>query len=85
MKLHLKSLCCTLVGAALSLVAFPQTAEAVVIYPQPQLNGMRSVTTRVNEVQVIMRSSGDQSDMWKRLPDVPEGYAIDITPGKLTV
>ena len=76
----------SLLGAALSLVfSTPQTAEAVVIYPQPQLNGTRSVTTRVQEVQVFLRSSGDKSPMWQRLPDVPEGYAIDITPGKLTV
>ncbi|MBR1979433.1 MAG: beta-N-acetylglucosaminidase domain-containing protein, partial [Akkermansia sp.] len=46
---------------------------------------MRSVTTRVKDVQVIMRDSGDTSVMWRRLPKVAEGYAIDITPGKLTI
>ncbi|MBR5523222.1 MAG: beta-N-acetylglucosaminidase domain-containing protein [Akkermansia sp.] len=86
MKLHLKSLFRTLCCAAPLLLAtvFP-LAKAVIIYPQPQHNGMRSVTTEVKDVQVIMRSSGDTSDMWKRLPDVPEGYAISITPGKVTI
>ncbi len=63
----------------------PFRAEAVVIYPQPQLNGMRSVTTKVEDVQIHLRKPGDNGAMWQRLPNVPEGYAINITPGKLTI
>ncbi len=86
MKRQLKSLFRTLCCAApLLLATAAPLAEAVIIYPQPQHNGMRSVTTRVKDVQVIMRSEGDTSAMWQRLPKVPEGYAIDITPGKLTI
>lgn len=85
MKQHLKSLCCSLIGAVATLAATLPSAEAVVIYPTPQLNGTRSVTTKVTEVRVIMRSSDDKSAMWQRLPNVPDGYAINITPGKLTI
>ncbi|MBQ4614808.1 MAG: beta-N-acetylglucosaminidase domain-containing protein [Akkermansia sp.] len=84
MKSPFKTLLRSLFLAATIMVSSPP-AEAVVIYPQPQHNGMRSVTTRVKDVQVIMRSSGDTSAMWQRLPKVAEGYAIDITPGKLTI
>lgn len=85
MKFVITSLLRSLVFAAISLIAGVPMAEAVVIYPQPKHNGMRSVTTNVKDVQVIMRQSGDTSDMWRRLPRVPEGYAINITPGKLTI
>ncbi|MBQ8516915.1 MAG: beta-N-acetylglucosaminidase domain-containing protein [Akkermansia sp.] len=86
MKLRSTSLLGSLFCSALALVSAAfQTADAVVIYPTPQHNGARSVTTEVKEVRVIMRSTGDTSPMWKRLPNVPDGYAIDITPGKLTI
>lgn len=62
-----------------------QTAEAVVIYPTPQHNGIRSVTTRVTDVKTILRTPESSGGMWEHLPNVPEGYAVDITPGKLTV
>ncbi len=81
MKLHFKSALCALSCALFSLLS----AEAVVIYPQPQHNGMRSVTTRVKEVQIIMRTPESKGGMWDRLPDVPEGYAVHIEPGKLTI
>ena len=81
MKLQFKSALCALSCALLSLLP----AEAVVIYPQPQHNGMRSVTTRVKEVQILMRTAESKGGLWERLPNVPEGYAIDITPGKLTI
>ena len=80
MKQPLKSLCCSFIGAVVMLAATLPSALAVVIYPTPQLNGTRSVTTKVKEVRVIMRSSGDQSAMWQRLPNVADGYAINITP-----
>ncbi len=86
MKLRTPSLLGSLVCSALALVSAAfQTAEAVTIYPTPQHNGTRSVTTEVKEVRVIMRSSGDTDPLWQRLPDVPDGYAINITPGKLTI
>ena len=81
MKLHFKSALCALSCALFSLLP----AKAVVIYPQPQHNGMRSVTTRVKEVQILMRTAESKGGLWDRLPNVPEGYAIDITPGKLTI
>jgi len=85
MKSSFTTLLRSLTLAAITLCFCTPAAEAVVIYPQPQHNGMRSVTTRVKDVQVIMRDSGDTSAMWRRLPKVAEGYAIDITPGKLTI
>ena len=85
MKLQLKSVFGALLGAALFFSIGAPLAEAVVIYPQPQHNGMRSVTTRVNDVQTIYRTPESKGGMWDRLPDVPGGYAVDITPGKLTV
>ena len=85
MKLRLRKLI-GLAGLALPLFAAAlPCAEAVVIYPQPQHNGLRSVTTRVTDVQVLLRTPEDKDGMWKRLPNVAEGYAIDITPGKLTI
>ena len=81
MKLQFKSALCALSCALFSLLP----AEAVVIYPQPQHNGMRSVTTRVKEVQILMRTPESKGKMWDRLPNVPEGYAIHIEPGKLTI
>ena len=83
MKLTFKSLFCTLAGSL--LLAGAPLAEAVVIYPQPQHNGMRSVTTRVDEVQTLYRTPESKGGMWERLPDVAGGYAIEITPGKLTI
>ena len=85
MKLKLKSLFRTLASASLFLATVGPLAEAVVIYPQPQHNGMRSVTTRVTEVQTYLRTPQSSGDMWQRLPDIAGGYAIDITPGKLTI
>ncbi|MBR5889740.1 MAG: hypothetical protein IKY92_06840, partial [Akkermansia sp.] len=85
MKLQFKSLCGALLSTALFLITGHQAAEAVVIYPQPQLNGMRSVTTRVTEAQTFMRTPDSKGGLWEKLPDVPGGYAIDITPGKLTI
>ena len=86
MKLRAPSRLGSLICSVLALVSAAfQTAEAVIIYPTPQHNGTRSVTTEVKEVRVIMRNSGDASPMWQRLPDVPDGYAINITPGKLTI
>ena len=84
MKPQFKTLLCTLCCAFLSVTA-NHVAEAVVIYPTPQHNGMRSITTRVKDVQILMRSAQSKGGLWDRLPQVPEGYAIDITPGKLTV
>lgn len=71
--------------AAALLLGTLQTAEAVVIYPTPQHNGTRSVTTKVTDVKTILRTPESSGGMWERLPNVPEGYAVDITPGKLTV
>lgn len=85
MKPQFKSLLVTLGSVVLSLFTANQTAQGVVIYPYPQHNGMRSVTTRVNDVQVIYRQADSRGGMWDRLPNVAEGYAIDITPGKLTI
>ncbi len=85
MKSSFSALLRSLALAAITLCFCTPAAKAVVIYPQPQHNGMRSVTTRVKDVQIIMRDSGDTSAMWQRLPKVAEGYAIDITPGKLTI
>ena len=85
MKPRLKSLLVTLGSVVLSLFTANQTAQGVVIYPYPQHNGMRSVTTRVTDVQVIYRQPDSRGGMWDRLPNVAEGYAIDITPGKLTI
>ena len=85
MKLQLKPMLRALFGTVLFLAITIPAAEAVVIYPTPQHNGMRSVTTRVNDVQVIMRDQESKGGMWDRLPDIPEGYAVDITPGKVTV
>ena len=85
MKLQFKSLCGALLSTAFFLITGHQAAEAVVIYPQPQLNGMRSVTTRVTEAQTFMRTPDSKGGLWEKLPDVPGGYAIDITPGKLTI
>ena len=84
MKLQFKSLFGALAGAV-CLLTGTQVSEAVVIYPQPQINGMRSVTTRVTEAQTIYRTPESKGGMWDRLPDVPGGYAIEITPGKLTI
>ena len=85
MKLQFKSLFGALLNTALFLITGQQAAEAVVIYPQPQLNGMRSVTTRVKEAQTFMRTPESKGGLWDKLPNVPGGYAIDITPGKLTI
>ncbi len=85
MKQTFKSLYRTLICAAAVLTLCGQPVQAVVIYPQPQHNGMRSVTTWVKDVEVIMRDSGNTDAMWQRLPRVAEGYAINITPGKLTI
>ena len=85
MKPQYKSLFMALGCAVLSLISTRQTAEAVVIYPTPQLNGMRSVTTKVTEAQTYFRQADSRGGMWDRLPDVPGGYAIEITPGKLTI
>ncbi len=85
MKLHFKKLIGTLSCALLLATAGLPISEAVVIYPRPQHNGLRSVTTKVTDVQVIMRTADSKEGMWERLPNVPEGYAIDITPGKLTI
>ncbi len=85
MKRTFKSLCSTLVGAACLWTLSQPVAQAVIIYPQPQHNGMRSVTTCVQDVEVIMRGTNNDDTMWQRLPNVAEGYAINITPGKLTV
>ena len=84
MKLQFKSLFGALASSLLFLGGFTP-AEAVVIYPQPQMNGMRSVTTRVTEAQTHYRTPESKGGMWDRLPDVPGGYAIEITPGKLTI
>ena len=84
MKLQFKSLFGALAGAV-CLLTGTHVSEAVVIYPQPQINGMRSVTTRVTEAQTIYRTPESKGGMWDRLPDVPGGYAIEITPGKLTI
>ena len=81
MKLQFKSVLFAFSCALFSLLP----AEAVVIYPQPQHNGMRSVTTRVKEVQILMRTPESKGKIWERLPDVPEGYAVLIEPGKLTI
>mgnify|MGYP003303196341 CR=1 FL=1 len=81
MKLLFKSVLFALSCALFSLLP----AEAVVIYPQPQHNGMRSVTTRVKEVQILMRTPESKGKIWERLPNVPEGYAVLIEPGKLTI
>lgn len=85
MKFSIKTLLRTFSLATAIILAGGSLAKAVVIYPLPQHNGMRSVTTQVTDVQVIMRGSGNTSDMWQRLPNIAEGYAIDITPGKLTI
>ena len=85
MKPKLKSLLSALGLAALSLISWNLPAQAVVIYPQPQHNGMRSVTTRVTEAQTHYRTQDSKGGMWERLPDIPGGYAIEITPGKLTI
>ncbi len=86
MKLRISPLLGNLFCTGLALVAAAlQTAEAVVIYPTPQHNGTRSVTTRVTDVQTILRTPESSGGMWERLPNVPEGYAVDITPGKLTI
>ena len=85
MKLQLKSLFGALLGAALFFSIGAPVAEAVVIYPQPQHNGMRSVTTSVNDVQIHMRTPQSTGGMWDRLPDVAGGYAVEITPGKMVV
>ena len=85
MKPKLKSLFSALGLAALSLISWNLPAQAVVIYPQPQHNGMRSVTTRVTEAQTHYRTQDSKGGMWERLPDIPGGYAIEITPGKLTI
>ncbi len=77
----ISTLCCAL---AVATAALPQS-QAVVIYPQPQHNGLRSVTTKVTDVQVLLRTPESKGKMWDRLPAVAEGYAIDITPGKLTI
>lgn len=85
MKRPFKSLFGALFCATMFLLTSNQSTQAVVIYPQPQLNGMRSVTTRVTDVQVIYRTPDARGGMWERLPNIPQGYAINITPGKLTV
>ncbi len=85
MKPQLKSLFSALAFALLSISVAPQNANAVVIYPQPQINGMRSVTTRVEDAQTHFRTPDSKGGMWDKLPDVPGGYAIEITPGKLTI
>ena len=75
------TLCCTAIG----LFSANQEAKGVIIYPQPQHNGMRSVTTKVTDVTTHFRTSDSKGGMWERLPNIPGGYAIDITPGKLTI
>ena len=75
------TLCCTAIG----LFSANQEAQGVIIYPQPQHNGMRSVTTKVTDVVTHLRTPDSKGGMWERLPNVPGGYAIDITPGKLTI
>ena len=75
------TLCCTAIG----LFSANQVAQGVIIYPQPQHNGMRSVTTKVTDVVTHLRTPDSKGGMWERLPNVPGGYAIDITPGKLTI
>ncbi len=85
MKPLFKSLLAPLVCSLFALLSAHQTAQAVVIYPQPQHNGMRSVTTKVNNVQIFYRKPDSKGGMWDRLPAIPEGYAIDITPGLLTI
>ncbi len=85
MKIRLRKLIAQATLVLPLLTAVLPSAEAVAIYPQPQLNGLRSVTTRVTDVQILMRTPADTGGMWQRLPNVPEGYAIDITPGKLTI
>ncbi len=82
---HIKSLFGAFSCAAGLCISSSLPAEAVVIYPQPQHNGMRSVTTKVNDVQIVYRTPSSKGGMWDRLPNIPEGYAVDITPGKLTV
>ncbi len=79
------SLFLTLCCAAVGLFCANQEAQGVIIYPQPQHNGMRSVTTKVTDVTTHFRTADSKGGMWERLPDVPGGYAIDITPGKLTI
>ena len=84
MKLNLKSILRALCCASLFFnISTP--AKAVIIYPQPQLNGMRSVTTSVTDVQIHLRTPESKGGMWNRLPNIAEGYAIEITPGKLTI
>ena len=85
MKSQLKSFLSVISLAAFSLISTYQQAQGVVIYPQPQHNGMRSVTTKVTEARTFMRTSESKGGMWERLPNVPGGYAIEITPGKLTI
>ncbi|MBR1982498.1 MAG: beta-N-acetylglucosaminidase domain-containing protein [Akkermansia sp.] len=85
MKRLFKSLFSVLSCVTVLCAAGTMQARAVVIYPQPQHNGMRSVTTQVTDVQVIYRTPDSSGGMWERLPAVPEGYAVNITPGKLTI
>ena len=85
MKIGFRNLVYTLSCALAIATTILPSAEAVVIYPQPQHNGLRSVTTKVKDVQIIMRTPDSKGGMWERLPLTPEGYAIDITPGKLTI
>lgn len=60
-------------------------AETVAIYPTPQICELSRDSTDVKEVEVYRRKKKDRGQIWNRLPKVSGGYALIITPGKLSV
>ncbi len=55
------------------------------VYPRPQMYAMRGAMTNVTSAEVLLRGE-NKGGMWDRFPaDKKEAYALEITPGKLTV
>ena len=55
------------------------------VYPRPRHLELSNKLTAVKEVTIRKRGKKCRGDMWNKLPEVKEGYAISISAGKLTV
>ncbi|MDO5471331.1 MAG: beta-N-acetylglucosaminidase domain-containing protein [Akkermansia sp.] len=66
--------------AATSLAAMPD------IFPKPQQVNLQDSYTQVTTVALNQRKPDSKGGMWDKLPaDNPEAYALEVTPGLLTV
>ncbi len=76
-----------LLSAAVALAAFISNAHAMcTIYPTPQRANLLEQHTPVNKLTIEHRTPQSQGGLWEKIPNVPGGYAIEVTPeGHVTV